>query len=107
MPPISDSERIAIESGSAWWEKDLFSGRPAWKKLLAIPKPTLTSEEQAFLDNQVETVCNMCIDWEIVNDLHDLPEAMWDYFKKERFFGLIIPKNTEDVVSQPWRTPRL
>lgn len=92
MPPISDSERVAIESGDIWWEKDLFSGRPAWKKLLSIPKPELTSEEQDFLDNQVETVCSMASDWEIVNDLQDLPEAMWDYFKKERFFGLVIPK---------------
>lgn len=92
MPPISDSERIAIESGDIWWEKDLFRGQPKWKKLLSIPKPHLTGEEQAFLDNQVHTVCSMATDWEIVNDRQDLPEAMWDYFKKERFFGLIIPK---------------
>ncbi len=92
MPPISDSERIAIESGDIWWEKDLFSGHPQWKKLLAIPKPTLTSEEQAFIDNQVDTVCSMASDWEIVNDLQDLPKEMWDYFKQEGFFGLVIPK---------------
>lgn len=92
MPPISDSERIAIESGDVWWEKDLFSGHPKWKKLLAIPEPRLTSEEQTFLDNQVDTVCSMASDWEIVNDLQDLPQAMWDYYKKERFFGLVIPK---------------
>lgn len=92
MPPISDSERIAIESGDVWWEKDLFSGQPKWKKLLAIPKPQLTTEEQAFLDNQVDTVCSMASDWEIVNDRQDLPEEMWAYFKKERFFGLVIPK---------------
>lgn len=92
MPPISDSERIIIESGDVWWEKDLFSGRPNWKKLLTITRPQLSPEEQAFLDNQVETVCGMASDWEIVNDLHDLPQAMWEYFKKEHFFGLIIPK---------------
>jgi len=92
MPPISDSERIAIESGDVWWEKDLFSGRPQWKKLLAMPQPKLTSEEQAFLDNQVETVCHMASDWTIVNNLQDLPKEMWDYFKQERFFGLVIPK---------------
>ena len=34
----------------------------------------------------------MASDWEIVNDLQDLPKEMWDYFKRERFFGLVIPK---------------
>ncbi|MCD6038831.1 MAG: fadE 1 [Gammaproteobacteria bacterium] len=92
MPSISESERIAIESGDVWWEKELFSGRPQWKKLLSMPLPRLTSEEQAFLDNQVETLCNLENDWRIVNDLQNLPEKMWNYLKQERFFGLVIPK---------------
>ncbi len=92
MPPISDSERIAIESGDVWWEKDLFSGHPQWKKLLAIPQPQLTAEEQLFLDNQVAVACQMASDWDIVNHIQDLPQNLWDYFKQERFFGLVIPK---------------
>jgi alkylation response protein AidB-like acyl-CoA dehydrogenase len=92
MPPMSDSERIAIESGDVWWEKELFSGRPQWKKLHALPKPQLTNEEQKFLDNQVETLCSMASDWNIVNKHHDLPPEMWEYLKEERFFGLVIPK---------------
>ena len=43
MPAISDTEREAIEAGNVWWEKELFCGRPDWKKLLAIPQPQLSA----------------------------------------------------------------
>jgi acyl-CoA dehydrogenase len=92
MPAISDTEREAIEAGDVWWEQDLFCGRPKWKKLHAIPAPTLTAEEQSFLDNQVETLCSMVNDWEITNVHNDLPPEVWEYLKRERFFGMVIPK---------------
>jgi acyl-CoA dehydrogenase len=92
MPAISDTEREAIEAGNVWWEKELFCGQPDWKKLLAMPVPKLTIEEQEFIDNQVETLCAMLNDWQIMNETHDLPKSVWDYIKQERFFGLVIPK---------------
>lgn len=92
MPPISATERDAIEAGNVWWEKELFCGRPDWSKLFAIPSPTLTSEEEHFIDNQVEHLCAMIHDWEIVFEKHNLPESIWTYLKQEKFFGLVIPK---------------
>lgn len=92
MPPISDAERDAIEAGDVWWEKDLFCGRPHWKKLLSIARPTLTEEEQSFLETKVNTLCEMVNDWDIVTHEHDLPTEVWTYLKKEGFFGLVIPK---------------
>ncbi|MBA3660547.1 MAG: acyl-CoA dehydrogenase [Gammaproteobacteria bacterium] len=92
MPAISDTEREAIEAGNTWWEKELFSGDPQWPQLYSIPKPTLSDEEKKFLDTQVEHLCSIVNDWEIVNDLHDLPANVWDYLKKEKFFGMAIPK---------------
>jgi acyl-CoA dehydrogenase len=92
MPTISDTEREAIEAGNVWWEKDLFCGRPQWKKFLSMPSPKLSKEEQEFIDTQVETVCGMINDWDIVNKDRDLPKAVWDYLKQEKFFGLVIPK---------------
>ncbi len=92
MPAISETEREAIEAGDVWWEKDLFCGRPHWKKFLALPQPKLNSDEQAFLANQVETLCGMVNDWQIVNNDRDMPVEVWDYLKKEKFFGMIIPK---------------
>lgn len=92
IPAISLTEKQAIDAGDVWWEKDLFCGRPNWKKLLSYPAPTLTSEEQDFIDNQVDKVCSMLDDWEIMSSTHDLPKEVWDYLKKERFFGMVIPK---------------
>ncbi len=92
MPPISKTEREALDAGTVYWEKHLFAGKPDWKALHAIPKPTLTAEEQAFLDGPVEKLCDMLDDWEITDQLHDLPPHVWDFLKKEKFFGMIITK---------------
>src|SRR3954468_316897 len=54
MPPMSQTEREAIEAGTVWWDGDLFSGAPDWAKLLALPHPSLSVEEQRFLDDEVE-----------------------------------------------------
>jgi len=92
LPPISTTERDAIEAGDVWWEGDLFRGHPDWKKFLDMQIPTLKEEEQAFLDNQVETLCAMLDDWDMVHNLHDMSPAVWEYLKKEKFLGLAIPK---------------
>ena len=92
LPPITPTEREAIEAGDIWWEAELFRGNPKWQSLLAMPAPTLTLEEQAFIDHQVECLCELLNDWEIVQTHKDLPEAVWAYLKQERFFGMIIPK---------------
>ena len=92
LPPMSSTEREALDAGDTWWEGDLFKGQPDWQKLYNYPKPQLTAEEQAFLDNQVETLCSMLDDWQIVQHDKDLPPEVWDYIKKERFFGLVAKK---------------
>ncbi|HRN61770.1 MAG TPA: acyl-CoA dehydrogenase [Luteimonas sp.] len=92
LPPLSQTERIALETGSVGFEGELFTGDPDWNKLLAYPKPELTKEEQAFLDGPVEELCRMVDEWQI-NHVHaDLPPEMWDFIKRNRFFGMIIPK---------------
>lgn len=92
MPPISTTERDALEAGTTWWEKELFSGRPDWDEFSAIDLPRLTDEEQAFLDNEVEEFCGLLDEWEIRNSLKDLPPEAWQFLKDKKFFGLIIPK---------------
>jgi acyl-CoA dehydrogenase len=92
MPSISQTEREAIEAGNTWWEKDLLSGKPDWNKLLSYTKPELKPQEQGFLDNQVETLCAMLNDWELVHHDHDMSQKIWHYLQKEKFFGLIIPQ---------------
>ncbi len=92
LPPLSQTEKIALETGSVGFEGDLFSGKPDWNKLLAYPKPQLTAEEQAFLDGPVEELCKQINDWEITHVHADLPPELWDFIKRNKFFGMIIPK---------------
>jgi acyl-CoA dehydrogenase len=93
LPPMSQTEREAIEAGNVGWEKSLFQGDPHWEELNASNLPPLSPAEQHFLDNQVETLCSMLNDWEIVHERADLSKAAWDYIKREKFFGIIIPKS--------------
>jgi acyl-CoA dehydrogenase len=92
LPPLSDTERTALESGTVGFEGELFSGKPDWKQLLDLPKPELTAEEQAFLDGPCEELCRMTNDWEITHVRADLPPEMWEFLKRNKFFGMIVPK---------------
>ncbi len=91
VPSLSRTERDALESGSVWWEGELFSGIPDWSKLTQLPAPKLTNDEQAFLDGPTEALCRMLDDWEVTHELLDMPEKVWAYIKQERFFAMIIP----------------
>src|SRR5579871_1668769 len=91
-PQLSDTERVALEAGTVGFEGELFSGKPDWRQLLRQPVPTLSTEEKAFLDGPVEEFCNMLNDWEITHELADLPPAAWEFLKKNKFFGMIIPR---------------
>lgn len=92
VPEMSQTEREALEAGTVWWEGELFSGKPDWNKLRQYKKPKLSEEEQGFFDNQVNTLCAMIDDWKSTQMDHDLSSEVWDYLKKEKFFGMIIPK---------------
>lgn len=92
LPPISQTEREALQAGTTWWDAELFRGRPDWKRLLQTPAPALSDDEQAFLDGPCEKLCAMLDDWQISHELRDLPPEIWDYLKKHRFFAMIIPK---------------
>ena len=92
LPPVSQTEREALEAGTVWWDGELFSGRPDWKKLLAYPKPRLTAEEQAFIAGPLRELCEMLSDWEITHEMTDMPPQVWQFIKDHGFLGMIIPK---------------
>ncbi|MGV7094384.1 acyl-CoA dehydrogenase FadE [Siccibacter turicensis] len=92
MPPMSRTEKEAIDAGTTWWEGDLFRGNPDWQKLHNYPQPTLTAEEQAFIDGPVEEACRMANDFQITHEMADLPPELWAYLKEHRFFAMIIKK---------------
>ena len=92
LPPMSQTEKDAIDAGTVWWDAELFTGRPNWTSLLRTPRPELSEEEQAFLDGPVAELCRMLDDWKINRELDDLPPEVWDFLGKHRFFAMIIPK---------------
>lgn len=91
LPVMGDTERIALEAGSVWWDGDLFGGSPDWKKLLDFDPRPLSQAEQAFLDGPVEELCALVDDWRIQQE-RDLPPEVWAFLKRERFLGMIIPE---------------
>jgi len=92
LPQMSDTERDALEAGTVWWEGELFRGRPDWARLLALPRPRLTEDEQRFLDNETEQACRLVDDWDVTHKRYDLSAETWDYLKRNGFLGMIIPR---------------
>ena len=91
LPRMGETERIALEAGTVWWEAELFSGRPRWRKLLDFRPKALTERERAFLDGPVNELCAMVKDWDVIRG-GDLSPQAWEFLKKQRFFGMIIPE---------------
>lgn len=92
LPPISQTERIALDAGDVCLDGDIFRGQPNWQAQLNEQQTKLTDEEQTFIDTKAVTLCGMLSDWEIFNEHDDLPENIWQYIKSEGFWGLVIPK---------------
>lgn len=92
LPAMSDTERAAIEAGTTWWESQVFQGNPNWKILFSGSSPSLSVEEQRFMNEKVIPLCDKLDDWEICHEKSNLPEEIWSYLKDNKFFSLIIPK---------------
>lgn len=92
MPEMSRTEQEAIDAGTVWWDGEIFSGKPDWQKLHAVPAARLSAEEQAFLDGPVEEACRMADEWEINHKRADLSPELWQYLKDNKFFAMIIKK---------------
>ncbi len=92
LPPISETERVAIDAGTVWWDGELFSGKPDWNKLRSAAIPTATEREQAFIDGTTEELCAMCDLWKINHEWNTIPDHIVDFVRKNGFLGMIIPK---------------
>jgi acyl-CoA dehydrogenase len=91
LPKLGDTERVALDAGTVWWDAQLFSGMPRWQGLLEFAPQPLSPDEQAFLDGPVEELCRRLDDWQ-VHQLRDLPPDIWAFLKEHRFFGMIVPQ---------------
>jgi acyl-CoA dehydrogenase len=92
MPEISDTERVALDAGSTWWDAQLFTGRPDWASLMRFPGVKLSEAERAFLDGPVEELCAMLDDFRVDHVDRDLPPEAWKLIREQGFFGMVIPE---------------
>jgi alkylation response protein AidB-like acyl-CoA dehydrogenase len=90
IPKLSKTEEEALNAGDTWLEQDIFRGKPDWGRLANV-STELSAEEQAFVDNETQSLCSMLDEWEI-SQARDLPKNVWTYLKENGFFGLVIPK---------------
>jgi acyl-CoA dehydrogenase len=91
VPKISDTERAALDAGVVWVDAELFSGKPNFKKIMSEPYPELTAKEKDIVHTKVDHLCSLVDDWTIWES-RQIPQAAWDYIKKEKIFGMIIPE---------------
>jgi len=91
MPAISKTEEIALGCGTIGFDRDIFTGNPSLQKLLQTYDPKLTAEEQAYMDKQVNELCALLNDHDVVTS-KDFTKEAWDYMRDEKFFALKIPK---------------
>jgi len=92
LPELSETEKVALEAGTVFWDAELFSGKPDFKKLHSIDAPELSSDEKEFLDGPVAELCTMLNEHEYNHDKGDMPQSVWDFIMKNKFFAMIIPK---------------
>ena len=96
LPKISPTEEAALQAGTTWVESNFFKAQVDFEAIKNEKTTLLTQEEQAFLDNEVETLCAMSNDWEIFQQ-RDLSAQAWKFIKSKKFFGMIIPKEYDGL----------
>nr|HEX4315350.1 acyl-CoA dehydrogenase [Kofleriaceae bacterium] len=92
LPRMGDTERVALEAGTVWWDGELFSGAPDWERIVRFRPQPLTGDERAFVDGPCAHLCRL-LDDHAIRAAGDLPAAAWDVIRHERFMGMIIPRD--------------
>lgn len=92
LPQISQTEEVALNAGNIWVESEFFTGKPNFSRILKEPYSEISDEEQKFLNNEVEELCNLTSDQQI-HELQDIPSQAWEFIRKKKFFAMIIPKS--------------
>ena len=91
MPKISATEKAALNSGSVSIEGDIFKGEININEIVNKYNIKLKNEEIGFLNNETSKLCEL-IDNEEVERNQNLSTDTWDYIKKNKFMGLVIPQ---------------
>lgn len=92
LPPLSETEKEAIDAGTVWWDGELFSGDPDWNSLTSIEKPELSKDEKDFIDGPVTELCRMADAWKVNHDWNVIPDHIIQFIRDNGFLSMIIPK---------------
>ncbi len=84
-------EILPTANDNIWFEENILRGNLNIDQLSQIPKINLTAKEQAFLNNQVETLCQILNNWKITQDRVKLPSPIWEYLRQQKFFAMNAP----------------
>jgi acyl-CoA dehydrogenase len=93
LPAVSETEQQALDAGTVGWDAELFSGRPDWAKMRAVPPVVLTPDEKAFLDGPTEELCRMIDGWQIRHNEFEIPDNIWKFACDKGFLGMLISKD--------------
>lgn len=91
MPAISQTEQVALGCGTIGFDRDIFTGSPSLQHLIDTYNPKLSEEEQSFMDNEVNELCELLNDHDI-SIQKDFNKEVWDLMRDKGFFALKIPK---------------
>lgn len=92
LPPLSNTEREAIESGNIGWEAVFYTGEINFSKLKDIAPAKLSKKEKDFIHGPLDQLCGMLDNWSL-HKQQRIPEDVLAFLKKHKFFGLIIPES--------------
>jgi acyl-CoA dehydrogenase len=92
IPGISETEKLALDAGDPWFEKEVFRGKPNFNLLHSYKKFELTEEEQSFLNNETEQLLDMIDEWHVTHVEKDLSVETWNFMRDKGFWGLVIKK---------------
>lgn len=82
---ISESEKIAMESGDTHWDRSLFANQLNWNELLSVKSKSLSKQEQDFINDKVPKLCDTFNEF-------GLGDKTLEKIKSEGFWALNIPK---------------
>ena len=91
LPPISDTEREALEGGSVWWDGEIFSGSPDWNGWFGQGTSELSAREKEFLDGPVAELVHIVDNWKDRQE-GGISDEAFEFLASRGFFGMIIPE---------------
>ncbi len=92
IPSISQTERIALESGTVGIEKYVFKGNFCYDKLSSYKTHDLTNIDKKII-SRIPKLINVVNEYDVLKKRKTPKDhPFWNIAKKEGFFSLIVPE---------------